>query len=85
MKDELGGKVISEFAALRPKTYSYFMDDGKSDKKSKGTKKKSEIKRRLKFNGYKNCLISNEIISKSQQRFTSETHNVYTEEIYKIA
>ena len=40
MKDELGGKVITEFAALRPKTYSYFMDDGKSDKKSKGTKKK---------------------------------------------
>ena len=47
--------------------------------------KKSEIKQRLKFNGYKNCLISNEIISKSQQRFKSETRNVYTEEIYKIA
>ena len=23
MKDELGGKIIAEFAALRPKTYSY--------------------------------------------------------------
>ena len=39
MKDELAGKVMIEFAALRPKTYSYLMDDGKNDKKAKGTKK----------------------------------------------
>ena len=39
MKDELGGKILTDFAALRPKTYSYLMDDGKNDKKAKGTKK----------------------------------------------
>ena len=38
MKDGLGGKVITEFAALRPKTYSYLTDDCKEDKKAKGTK-----------------------------------------------
>ena len=27
MKDELGGKIIKEFVALRPKTYSYLTDD----------------------------------------------------------
>ena len=32
----------------------------------------------------KNCLLNNEIILKSQQTFTSEAHNVYTEEINKI-
>ena len=39
MKDELGGKIMTDFVALRPKTYSYLMDDGGSDKKAKGTKK----------------------------------------------
>ena len=38
MKDGLGGKIITEFVALRPKTYSYLMDDGNSDKKAKGKK-----------------------------------------------
>ena len=36
--DELGGKIKMEFVALRPKTYSYLMDDDTSKKKSKGTK-----------------------------------------------
>ena len=39
MKHELGGKIMTEFVALRPKTYSYLMDYGGSDKKAKGTKK----------------------------------------------
>ena len=84
MKDELGGKIMTEFAARRPKTYSYLMDDGNSDKKTKG-KKKGIIKRRLKFNDYKYCVLNNEIILKSQQRFKSEAHTVYTEEINKTA
>ena len=91
MKDELGGKIMTEFVALRPKTYfSYLMDDGNTDsgthtiKKAKGTKK-CAIKRILKFNDYKNCLVNNKAILKSQQRFKSEAHNLYTEEINKIA
>ena len=75
---------MTEFVALRPKTYSYLMDDGESDKNAKGTKKRV-IRRRLKFNDYKDCLLNNEIILKSQQRFQRERHNVYTEEINKTA
>ena len=39
MKDELGGRIMPEFVTLRPKTHSYLMDNGGSDKKAKGTKK----------------------------------------------
>ena len=53
-------------------------------KKTKGTKK-CVIKRVLKFNDYKDCLLNNEIILKSQQRFKGERHNIYTEEMNKIA
>ena len=72
MKDELGGKSMTEFVALRSKTYSYLMEDGNGDKKAKGTKK---------------CVIKriHEVILKSQQRFKSEAHNLYTEEINKVA
>ena len=38
MKDELGGQIITEFVELRPKTFSYLMDNGNSDKKAKVTK-----------------------------------------------
>ena len=84
MKNELGGKIMTEFVALRAKPYSYLTDDCKEDKKGKGTKK-CVIKRRLKFNDYKYCLLNNEVILKPQQRFKSERHNVYTEEVNKIA
>ena len=80
MKDELRGKIMTEFVALRPKTYSYLMDDVSEAKKSKGTKK-CLIKKVLKFDYYKDCLLDNKIILKSQQRFKSEAHNMYTEEI----
>ena len=52
MKDELGGRVITEFVALKRKTYSYLTDDCKEDKKAKGTKK-CVIKRMIKFDDYK--------------------------------
>ena len=39
MKDELGGKIITEFVTLRSKTCSYLTDDCEEDKKAKGTKK----------------------------------------------
>ena len=35
MKDELGGKIMTEFATLRPNTYFYLMDNGRYDKKAK--------------------------------------------------
>ena len=63
MKDGLGGKIITKFVELRAKTYSYLIDDGSEDKKAKGTKK-CVIKRKLKFENYKNCLEATQLENK---------------------
>ena len=60
------------------------MDDDSKHKKVKGAKKRV-IKQRLKLNNSKDCLLNNNIILKSQQRFKNEAHNVYTEKFNKIA
>ena len=114
MKDELGRQIMKLFVGLRAKAYSYLKDNNDEDKKAKGTKK-CAIKRKLKFQDYKNCLEAaqierkinylrkkkidvdsriedqkefaenNKLILKTQQRFKSERHNVFTEVINKIA
>ena len=74
MKDELGEEIITEFVTLRPKTYSYLTDDSKEDKKAKGTKK-GVTKKMIKFDDYKKCLLNDEVILKSQQRYISTKHD----------
>ena len=86
MKHKLGGKIMTAFVALRPKTYSYIADDSAAHltkKKVKGTKKC--VIKALNFNDYKGYLLSNEVILKSEEIFNSEASNMYTEEINKIA
>ena len=79
-KDELGGKIMTEFIVLRPKAYAYLMEDGNERKKAKGTKK-CMIKRELMFENYKDSLFNDKIILKYPQRFESDHHRVYTEEV----
>ena len=66
-KDELGGKIMKEFVAIRAKTYSYLMHDDTKHRKAKGTKK-CVIERRLVFENYKDCLFNDKIILKSQKK-----------------
>ena len=83
-KDKLGGKIMKEFCALRAKTYTYLMEDDSEHKKAKGTKK-CTIKRRLMFENYKDSLFNDKTKMRSQLRFKIDLHNVYTEEVNKIA
>ena len=80
----MGGKIITEVVALRPKVYVYLDDDGNKHKKSKG-KKRCVIKQKLMFQNFKNCLFNNKTVYRSQERFKSYYHDVYTEEVNKIA
>ena len=92
-KDELGGKIMEEFVALRAKTYSYLIDGYNDEdyeknkiinKKAKGTKK-CVIKRELMFDHFKESLFDDKNILKLQQRFRSDHHKVFSEEVNKIA
>ena len=75
---------MEEFVALRAKTYAYLTDDDDEKRKAKETKK-CVIKSELMLKNYKDCLFNGEVILKSQQRFKSDHHKVYTEEVNKIA
>ena len=60
------------------------MDDDSEVKKAKGTKK-FVIKHKTMSENYTDCFFNNKIILTSQQRFKSDYHKVYTEEVNKIA
>ena len=59
LNKESSAKLMKKFAALRPKTYSYLIDDG--DKKDKKTQKKCLIKQKLKFGDCKHCLEATQL------------------------
>ena len=84
MKDELGGAIMTEFMALRPKPYSYKKLDGSEDKKCKGIKK-CIVKKTLTFKDYKNCLFNDSTEYRSQLMFRSSKHEVRTIEVNKVA
>ena len=39
----------------------------------------------IQFNDYKKCLLNGEIILKSQHRFITNKHDIYKEDVNKIA
>ena len=60
------------------------LDQKHKRKKAKGTKK-CVIKREIMFQNYEDCLLNNKTVYTPQERFKSYNHDVYTEEINKIA
>ena len=62
MKNELGGKIMTKFVGLRAKTYSCLTDDGNEENKPKD--KKCAIKRKFKFEKYKNYLEATQLGNK---------------------
>ena len=84
MKDRLGGAIMTEFVALRPKLYSYIKLDGSEDKKCKEIKK-CVVKKTLTFEDYKTCLFNPDAIYRSQLMFRSTKHEVHTIEVNKVA
>ena len=83
MKDELGGKIMTEFVALRLKSYAYKYNS-KEEKKCKGIKK-CIVKEMLGFNDYVNCLCGGTNDYRSQFMFRSIKHEVHIIKVNKVA
>ena len=86
MKDELCGKVMTEFVALRAKLYAYKQLDIKKpeDKRCKSIKK-CVVTKTLTFDDYKKCLDDEESVCREQILFKNKDHEVYTSKANKIA
>ena len=83
-KDEAAGKIIKEFVGLRAKLYSFIMEDGKENKRCKGVKTQV-VKNSITHEDYKTCLKTGKEQLRKQNIIRSYEHEVYTEEVNKIA
>ena len=84
MKDECGGKQITEFVGLRAKMYSYKVDETE-EKKAKGVKK-NVIKKDISFDDYYKCLRREKNpVYRKMNLIRGHNHETYSETINKIA
>ena len=80
MKDELGGKIMTEFEALRAKLYMYKTLENKEVQRirrrsAKGSKK-CVVEKTLTFDDYKKCLDDGKNVYRSQLFFQNKDHEV---------
>ena len=83
-KDEVAGQQITHFVGLRPKLYSFKIQDTKEVRKCKGIKK-NVVKKGLTFEDYTQSLFSGEKQMRSMKIIRSENHDLYSKEVNKIA
>ena len=84
MKDECGGKIMREFVGLRPKLYIFKMHEGQEQKRCKGVKQ-SVVKDEITFKHYKACLDTQKEQIGKMNVIRSHRHEVYSEEVNKVA
>ena len=83
-KDEVAGRQITHFIGLRPKLYTFKIDDGRLTKKCKGIKK-NVVKKGIEFENYFECLFTGEKQMRTMKIIRSENHDIYSKEVNKIA
>ena len=86
MKDELGGKIMTEFIALRAKMYAYKkLDLDKPENKICRGTKKCVVAKSFTCDDYKTCLFEGKTIYRGQMLFENKKHEIYTVNKTKIA
>ena len=84
MKDKLGGRIMTEFVALRLKLYAYKTLGESGDKKCKGVKK-CIVKKMLDCEEYGQCLLAGQNMFQKQLMFWNMKHEVHTVEVNRLA
>ena len=79
-EDETSDVAIKEFVALKPKIYSFLVDDNSEHKKAKGTNKNV-----VATISHKEVLLNNKCIRNSMNRIQCKDHKIGTYEINKIS
>ena len=82
MKDETGGVAIKEFVGLKPKMYSFLVDNN-NHKKVKGVNE--NVVQTIPHNEYKGILLNKKCLRHSMKRIQSKVHKIRTYEINKIS
>ena len=83
MKDETGDVPIKESLGLKPKVYSFLVDDRSENKKIKGLKKK--VAQKITYIGYKYFLLNKKCFRHLMNRIQSKGHKTGTYEIKKLS
>ena len=83
-KDEVAGRQITHFVGLRPKLYSFKVEESSTTKKCKGIKK-NVVKKCITFEDYVKCLFSGEKQMRSMNIIRSENDDIYSKEVNKVA
>ena len=84
LKDEVAGKQMTCFVGLRPKLYSFRIEEDKEVRKCKGIKK-NVVKKKLDFDDYVQCLFSGKKEMRKMNIIRSENHDIYSKEVNKVA
>ena len=95
-KDEAAGRQITHFVGLRPKLYTFKVEEKKEgEKKTKGENKgeidkakgvkESVIKKSLTFNDYKKCLFTEDELMKEMNIIRSQNHDIFSMTVNKVA
>ena len=83
MKDETGGVAMKEFVELKPKMYSYLVDDNSEHKMPKSVNK--NVVETISHSYYKDVLLNKKCLRHSINRIQSRDHRIGTYEINRIS
>ena len=79
MKNETARVPIEEFVRLKPKMYSFLVDDSSEHKKANGVNKR--VVTTINHKEYKDVLLNNRCLRHLMNRIQSKSHRI---QIYEI-